>query len=298
VRDVASETVLSGVNPSSTTLADSLEHALDTAPEGLEVLDPPPASSARDLLRSLEVIYDLSRGPLDPLDGRSRYACTPVLSRVRNTLEEAWLAELLEANPEADDVLAELTSMVSSTPVHVDLARDPSHELLEEALVLAFDVTRRMDTLPGRLADALGHALTPPLDHHHDAAGTLSVHDLATAERSDALVGLSALAGLVGLNHWLAPEGLGVLALHQLQRIHRSGVELEAYRALGGGPREAAFPAEPSDAVVVVSVVLQERPHWGPRVLRGAYWYHELDAQAHALSREASGLGLAMSETD
>lgn len=266
-----------------TSLPEALEHALDTAPEGLVHLSFPLPSSGRDLFRALEVIYDLSRGPLDPLDGRARYATSPALANVRHHLEEAWLSELLSDELEpVVDVVGTVAALVASSGLHGRVVADPSFDSLELTLATAFDVTRRIDTLPGRLSDALGRDLITSRAEHRQSTGALSVHDLADAERSDELVGLSALAGLVGLNHWLAPEGLGVLVLHQLTRAQRGAFELEVYERLGGGPRSQALEPRDPDAVVVLASVLEDMPHWGPRVVRGARWYRDFDAVVHA----------------
>jgi hypothetical protein len=91
----------------------------------------------------------------------------------------------------------------------------------------------------------------------------------------------AALGGLLATSRWLQPEMLGALGLLELQAGPRCRLVLQAFDRLGAPPDAYPFYVEHAevdpvhgkdwmDKVVVPTVA--ERPEWGPRIVKGAWW--------------------------
>ncbi len=90
-----------------------------------------------------------------------------------------------------------------------------------------------------------------------------------------------ALGGLLATNRWLQPEMLGALGLLELQAGPRCRLVLQGFDRLGAPPGAYPFYLEHAevdpvhgkdwmDKAVVPTVA--ERPDWGPRIVKGAWW--------------------------
>jgi hypothetical protein len=91
----------------------------------------------------------------------------------------------------------------------------------------------------------------------------------------------AALGGLLATNRWLQPEMLGALGLLELQAGPRCRLVLQAFDRLGAPADAYPFYVEHAevdpvhgrdwmDKAVVPTVA--ERPDWGPRIVKGAWW--------------------------
>lgn len=270
--------------PDPTPLSDALRDALFGGELSLRSFRSTPPSNRRDAMITLNQIYDLSRGPVSVLDGQARYAGHPVVTTLRWQLEEAWLKDLEQVEPEpSDDPVVTLAALaVRPSPAHQRLTTSSWSDavaLLNSELTL----TRTFDVLPRRLEDAIDRPIPVPTHDHARLIAALSIQDLPTQSRTTAELELAALAGLFTLNHWLAPEALGALTLHQLLRARRHPDERTALEALGAPVQAFDDAAEvPSLLTEVLEPTLSDRPDWSTRVLRGALWYSRLDDRLHA----------------
>ena len=90
-----------------------------------------------------------------------------------------------------------------------------------------------------------------------------------------------ALGGLLATNRWLQPEMIGALGLLELQAGPRCRMVLQAFDRLGAP--EAAYPFYVEHAEVdpvhgkdwmdkAIEPLAGERPEWGPRLVKGAWW--------------------------
>jgi hypothetical protein len=96
----------------------------------------------------------------------------------------------------------------------------------------------------------------------------------------------AALGGLLATNRRLQPEMVGALGLLELQAGPRCRLVLKAFDRLGAP--EDAYPFYVEHAEVdpihgrdwlekAVGPLVEERPEWGPRVLKGAWWRSQLN---------------------
>ncbi|HWH29063.1 MAG TPA: iron-containing redox enzyme family protein [Mycobacteriales bacterium] len=111
-----------------------------------------------------------------------------------------------------------------------------------------------------------------------------------------------AVGGLLATNRWLQPEMVGALGLLELQAGPRCRLVVQAFDRLGAP--EAAYPfyVEHADLDPVhgkdwldkaVVPIVAEQPHWGPRIVKGAWIRSQLnlaffDAARRELVRPAS----------
>ena len=96
----------------------------------------------------------------------------------------------------------------------------------------------------------------------------------------------AALGGLLATNRRLQPEMVGALGLLELQAGPRCRLVLKALDRLGAP--EDAYPFYVEHAEVdpihgrdwldkAVAPLVEERPEWGPRILKGAWWRSQLN---------------------
>ena len=91
----------------------------------------------------------------------------------------------------------------------------------------------------------------------------------------------AALGGLLATSRWLQPEVVGALGLLELQTGPRCRLVLQAFDRLSAP--EGAYPFYVEHAEVdpvhgkdwmdkAVVPLVAERPDWGPRIVKGAWW--------------------------
>jgi hypothetical protein len=91
----------------------------------------------------------------------------------------------------------------------------------------------------------------------------------------------AALGGLLATSRWLQPEMVGALGLLELQAGPRCRLVLQAFDRLGAP--EGAYPFYVEHAEVdpvhgkdwmdkAIEPLAAERPEWGPRMVKGAWW--------------------------
>ncbi|HWG93276.1 MAG TPA: iron-containing redox enzyme family protein [Mycobacteriales bacterium] len=121
---------------------------------------------------------------------------------------------------------------------------------------------------------------------HQDMARAVGMpHVRRDAQPVEALERV-AVGGLLATNRWLQPEMVGALGLLELQAGPRCRMVVQAFDRLGA-PREAyPFYVEHAEVDPVhgrdwmdkaVVPIVRERPEWGPRIVRGAWWRSQLN---------------------
>ena len=99
------------------------------------------------------------------------------------------------------------------------------------------------------------------------------------------------MGGLLATNRWLQPEMIGALGLLELQAGPRCRLVLQGLERLGA-PQEA-FPFYVEHAEVdpvhgkdwmdkAIEPLAGERPEWGPRMVKGAWWRATVNLQFFA----------------
>jgi len=268
----------------------------------------------RDALLTLLAIYDLHLAPIDTV--HVRFQGHPAVARLKAELEEPWLAELEQrfasVPPEADATTVD-GAVSWLRGVAVDdrlpaayhwLANDATHEELVHFLALeggpdgGFDdlVALCQVGLSGSAKLELGKNYWDEMGNGDSAAVHTTLHeDLVTAldlpripldvQPVEALE-RSALNGLLATNRWLQPEMLGALGLTELQAGPRCRMVLKALDRLGAPAAAHPFYTEHAEVDPVhgkdwvekaIVPLVAERPHWGPRILKGALWRTQLN---------------------
>ncbi len=116
---------------------------------------------------------------------------------------------------------------------------------------------------------------------HDDLVAAVDMPRISRDEQPVEALERAALAGLLATNRWLQPEMIGALGLLELQAGPRCRLVLQAFDRLGAP--EGAYPFYVEHAEVdpvhgkdwmekAVVPLVAERPEWGPRIVKGAWW--------------------------
>ena len=294
-----------------TSLADALRTALDDGAAGLTTLYGAQPADRRDRFLTLLAIYDLHTAPLDTLGDTARHQGHPVIADLKSRLEAEWLAELDAAWDEAGQS-TEATDAESVTEAMLDvairdrlpaaykwLAREASWDELVDFLALEGGPDGGFDDLVAACQigltgsaklelgknywDEMGNG-DPDAVHtvlHERMAAAIGMPHIAREDQPIEALERAALGGLLATNRWLQPEMLGALGLLELQAGPRCRLVLTAFDRLGAPEDAYPFYVEHAqvdpihgkdwmDKAVVPTVV--ERPDWGPRIVKGAWW--------------------------
>ncbi|MDP9406547.1 MAG: iron-containing redox enzyme family protein, partial [Actinomycetota bacterium] len=90
-----------------------------------------------------------------------------------------------------------------------------------------------------------------------------------------------AMGGLLATNRWLQPEMIGALGLLELQAGPRCRLVVQAFDRLGAPDDAYPFYVEHAEVDPVhgkdwmdkaVVPIVAEKPAWGPRIVKGAWW--------------------------
>ncbi|MCA1712542.1 MAG: iron-containing redox enzyme family protein [Actinobacteria bacterium] len=292
-----------------TLLATALAEALET--NGLTALYGAQPVDRRDRFLTLLAIYDLHTAPLETLGATVRHQGHPVVADLKSRLESDWLVELDAAwadagrLAEADDpdkVVQAMRSVAAKDRLPAAyrwLAKDASWNELVDFLALEGGPDGGFDDLVAvcqvglsgsaklelgkNYWDEMGNG-NPDGVHtvlHQRMAAAIGMRDVAREDLPVEALERAALGGLLATNRWLQPEMLGALGLLELQAGPRCRLVLQAFDRLGAP--EAAYPFYVEHAEVdpvhgkdwmdkAVVPTVAERPAWGPRIVKGAWW--------------------------
>jgi hypothetical protein len=290
-------------------LADVLRDGLHGAPLS-ELLERRP-NNRRDRFLTLLGIYDLHTGPLEVIGDAARLQGHPVIAELKYRLEADWLAELelawVEAGQLADSADPERVVKAMRAVAARDrlpaaykwLAKSASWDELVDFLALeggpdgGFDdlVAVCQIGLSGSAKLELGKNYwdemgtgDPDRVHtelHRQMAAAVGMPTVPRDEQPVEALERAALGGLLATNRWLQPEMLGALGLLELQAGPRCRLVLQAFDRLGAPADAYPFYVEHAevdplhgkdwmDKAIVPTVT--ERPDWGPRIVKGAWW--------------------------
>ena len=263
------------------------------------------AVDPRDRLTALLAIYELHTAPLELVGDRARLQHHPVVAELKGRLEEEWLGELT-ATPLPDDLPADpvdalraLAARDRLPAVYRWLAKQATYGELVRFLSLEGGPDGGFDDLVAACQIGLaGSAKLELATNYWDEMGNgdgSAVHTVLHQEMAAALgltsvpvdeqpvegLARTAMGGLLATNRWLQPEMLGALGLTELQAGPRCRLVLKAFDRLGA-PRGAyefyevhadVDPRHGKDWLDnAVGPLVRERPEWGPRIVRGAWW--------------------------
>ncbi len=297
-------------------LTAALERGLSTG--DLTGLGSARPASRRDRFLSLLAVHDLHVAPLDQLGDRVRLQGHPVLAELKARLEGDWLAELELAWTEAgalaesdsvDRVVKAMRSVASRDRLPSSykwLAEEADWEQVVQFLALeggpdgGFDdlVAVCQVGLTGSAKLELGKNYWDEMGQgdqagvhtvmHEDMARAVGMPRIAREDMPDEALERAALGGLLATNRWLQPEMVGALGLLELQAGPRCRMVLKAFDRLGAP--EAAYPFYVEHAEVdpvhgrdwmdkAVVPLVAERPEWGPRIVKGAWWRSSINVR-------------------
>jgi hypothetical protein len=283
--------------------------------------DPDPRDR-RERLLVLQQVYALHLAPVQQLGERARLQGDPRVAEVKRRLEDAWLAELQEEEPDLPrprdaaataEALTDMAVRHRLPPAYHWLAKQADWPQLVRFLALEGGPDGGFDDLvalcqvglsgsaKGELAqnywDEMGHgdAAAVHTTLHEQLVAALDLPRIPPEEQPVEALERSALNGLLATNRWLQPELVGALGMTELQAGPRCTMVLQALQRLGAPAEALPFyrvhaevdPVHGRDWVEkAVLPLVAENPEWGPRVVRGAHWRNRTNlrffAAAHA----------------
>ncbi|MBK5305662.1 MAG: iron-containing redox enzyme family protein [Frankiaceae bacterium] len=293
------------------TLAAALAAALADGDGALDVLRTLAPADRRDRFLTLLAIYDLHTAPLQVVGDAARLQGHPAVAELKYRLEADWLAELELAWVEAgalsdaadpDRVVKAMRAVAARDRLPAAyrwLAREASWSELVDFLALEGGPDGGFDDLVAVCQVGLSGSAKLELGKnywdemgggdpdgvhtvlHQRMAAALRMPHIPRDEQPVEALERSALGGLLATNRWLQPEMLGALGLLELQAGPRCRLVLQAFDRLGAPADAYPFYAEHAevdpvhgkdwmDKAVVPTVA--ERPDWGPRIVKGAWW--------------------------
>jgi hypothetical protein len=265
----------------------------------------------RDRFLTLLAIYDLHTAPLEQVGDAARLQGHPAVAELKHRLEGEWLAELelswveagtLSDSADADRVVKAMRAVAARDRLPTAyrwLAKEASWDELVDFLALeggpdgGFDdlVAVCQVGLSGSAKLELGKNYWDEMGHgdadgvhtvlHQRMAAALDMPHVPREEQPVEALERAALGGLLATNRWLQPEMLGALGLLELQAGPRCRLVLQAFERLGAPADAYPFYVEHAevdpvhgkdwmDKAIVPTVI--ERPDWGPRIVKGAWW--------------------------
>jgi hypothetical protein len=263
----------------------------------------------RDRFATLLTIYDLHTGPLERVGYAARFQHHPVVAGIKARCEQQWLDELttLEA-PDDTDVVSAMRALAARDRLprlYKWLANHASWDEVVHFLALEGGPDAGFDDLVAACQVGLfGSAKMELATNYWDEMGNgdpagvhTTLHDelvaaidmphIPIAEQPASALARTALGGLLATNRWLQPEMLGALGLIELQAGPRCRLVLKALDRCGAPA--AAYPFYEVHAEVdprhgkdwldkAIVPTVEQWPHWGPRIVRGALWRSAVNA--------------------
>ncbi|MDT7549499.1 MAG: hypothetical protein QOE84_1893 [Actinomycetota bacterium] len=305
----SSPTTLPTTGSPTTSLYDALREGLRGDASGLSTL--PLGIDRRDRFLSLLTIYDLHTAPLEAVDDVVHLQGHPAVAALKHRLEADWLAELelawIEAGhlSDADDperVVMAMRAVAARDRLPAAyrwLAKDASWDEVVHFLALEGGPDGGFDDLVAVCQLGLaGSAKLELAKNYWDEMGNgdqdrvhtvlherlvdaVAMPRIAREEQPVEALERAALGGLLATNRWLQPEMLGALGLLELQAGPRCRLVLQAFDRLGAPADAYPFYIEHAEVDPVhgkdwmdkaVIPTVAQRPDWGPRIVKGAWW--------------------------
>lgn len=293
-------------------LADRLETALHAGDEALRGLVHAEPADRRDRFLTLGRIYELHTGPLREVGARVRWQHHPVVSALKQRLEDVWIAELDEhpvprvAPADTAEELQALAARDRSPQIYRWIADEAPWDATLRFLALEGGPDDVFDDLVAtcQVGLPLGPAKMELAANYWDEMGNgdlEAVHNVLYRRFVDAVdlpripvhrrpteaLERAALLGLVATNRYLQPEMVGALGLIELEAGPHCRYVEQGLRRLGAP--EGAHDFYSMHAAVdplhgrgwlanAVGPLVDEFPEWGGRILRGAVWKSAVNA--------------------
>ena len=317
---------------STETLSNALHAGLSSGGAALERVRGLRPADRRDRFLTLLTVYDLHTAPLETLGDRARHQHAPAVAELKGRLEGDWLAEL-EASWEAAgplnrcegprEVVQAMRAVAAKDRLpeaYRWLAKTATSEQLVRFLALEGGPDGGFDDLVAVCQVGLAGSAKLELGKNYwdemgqgDPAGVhTELHsrlvralELPTVPRPELPVEAlerAAFGGLLATNRWLQPEMIGALGLLELQAGPRCRLVLQALDRLGAPADAYPFYVEHAEVDPVhgkdwmdkaIEPLAGERPEWGPRMVKGAWWRATLNLQFFAAVTAALASGTA-----
>jgi hypothetical protein len=314
-----------GVRTARPTIEGDLAKALVQRDEAaLDALRDREPLDERDELMTLLAIYDLWTAPLWVTKGTEDFQSHPAVAALKWRLEQRFLARMDERTPsdpvaDAVDPVASIRRIAASElvpPVYKWLAEEASWSELVSFLAIEGGPDAGFDDLVATVQIgihdgpkvALARNYWDELGRGELSAVHTVLHDrlveatkmprIPRAELPVSALERIAIGGLLATNRRLQPEMLGALGLLEMQAGPRCRAVVKALTRLEAPA--GALPFYEEHAVAdprhgkewldeVVVPLSQEHPEWGPRMVRGARWRHQVNARFFAEARLFTG---------
>ncbi len=293
------------------TLADAFAAALTGEGSALAALHAREPVDRRDRFLTLLAIYDLHSAPIETLGDTVRHQNAPAVAELKNRLEMPWLAELEAAwataghlaeadTPQRITVAMRAVAAKDRLPAAYKwLARNAGWGEVVHFLALEGGPDGGFDDLIAVCQIGLAGSAKLELGKNFwDEMGTgnpdgvhtvlherlIEAIDMPRIPREEQPVEAlerTALNGLLGTNRWLQPEMIGALGLLELQAGPRCRMVLQAFDRLGAPQDAYPFYVEHAEVDPIhgkdwmekaIVPLVAERPEWGPRMVKGAWW--------------------------
>ena len=295
--------------PAATPLHLLLGDALDRG--GLSVLTGRQPADRRDRFLTLLAVYDLHTAPIETLGDRVRCQGAPEVAALKLALEQPWLDELEQAwqsagaLAEADDTERVVRAMRAVAArdrlpaAYRWLAKEASWDELVQFLAVEGGPDGGFDDLvavcqlglSGSAKLELGKNYWDEMGRgdadgvhtlmHQRMAAAIAMPHVPRTELPVEALERAALGGLLATSRWLQPEMVGALGLLELQAGPRCRLVLQAFDRLSAPQGAYPFYVEHAEVDPVhgkdwmdkaVVPLVAERPDWGPRIVKGAWW--------------------------
>ena len=131
---------------------------------------------------------------------------------------------------------------------------------------------------------------------HRRLVRALDLPEVPRAELPVEALERAAMGGLLATNRWLQPEMIGALGLLELQAGPRCRLVLQGFDRLGVAADAYPFYVEHAEVDPVhgkdwmdkaIEPLAGERPEWGARMVKGAWWRATLNLQFFAAAMDA-----------
>ena len=312
--------------PLAAALSRALSTAVRDGEPALEPVRDLRPADRRDRFLTLLELYDLHTAPLEHVGERVRFQHAPVLAGLKGRLEGDWMAELeahwqtagpltaCEGPREVVQAMRAVAARDRLPEAYRWLARTATHEQLVRFLALeggpdgGFDdlIAACQVGLSGSAKLELGKNFWDEMGQGDPAGVHTELHrrlvralDLPEVPRTELPVEAlerAAMGGLLATNRWLQPEMIGALGLLELQAGPRCRLVLQAFDRLGVAQDAYPFYVEHAEVDPVhgkdwmdkaIEPLAGERPAWGPRMVKGAWWRATLNLQFFAAAMDA-----------
>lgn len=297
--------------PAPSRLVDQLDAALVDGGLALDLLRSAAPLDRRDRFLTLLRIYDLHTAPLEVVGDAVRHQHAPAVAELKNRLESGWLVELDEAWESAGalnacrtpaEVVQAMRAVAAKDRLpdaYKWLARTATWEQVVTFLALEGGPDGGFDDLIAVCQVGLSGSAKVELGKNFwdemgqgDLAGVhtqlhadlVAAIDMPTVPREQLPVPALeriALNGLMATNRWLQPEMIGALGLLELQAGPRCRLVLQAFDRLGAPQGAYPFYVEHAEVDPIhgkdwmdkaIEPLAGEKPEWGPRMVKGAWW--------------------------